>query len=87
MFARPHAGIYNKFELSLVELQQCREAVKIDGLKKLEEFDAEIGVFMEVLVDHLESAFKDTFHNGGNLVIHHVLYLVSINILEKPTIT
>ncbi len=50
-----------------------REAVKIDGSEKGEKLNPVFREFGEVLVDHLQGAFKYTLHDGGNVVFHQRL--------------
>lgn len=73
MFARPHAGVDNEFELSLIQLEESWEAVEVNSLKKLEETDAVLWILVEVFVDHGQGAFKYTLHDNRDLVLHKVL--------------
>jgi hypothetical protein len=59
----PHARIDDEFELRGVKFKQRRETIKIDCLKQFEELNPVVREFMEVLVNHLQSAFKYTFHD------------------------
>lgn len=77
VLAGPHARIDHKLELAGIELQQGREAVQVDRLQQLEELNAMLRVFMEVLVDHVQGAFEDAFHDGGHFVFHQILLCVS----------
>lgn len=74
VFAGPHARINHKFELRGIQLQKCWEAVQIDGLEQFEELHTMFGVFVEILVDHLQGTVEDAFHDGGNLVLHQILH-------------
>lgn len=69
----PHAGVDDELELSTIELEEGLEAVQVDGLEELEELDAMLGVFMEILVNHLQGAAEDAVHNGRNLILHQGL--------------
>lgn len=53
------------------------EAVKIDRPEEVEELYAVFWEFREVLVDHVQSALKDTLHDKRNLVLHQGLHHVS----------
>ena len=48
-------------------------SVEVDGLEQPEEFDAELRVFVEVLVNHLKRALEYAVHDWRNFVIHQVL--------------
>lgn len=78
VLAGPHAGINHKLELTAIELQKGREAIQIDGLEQLEEFNTVFRVFGKVFVDHFERAFEDILHNCRNFVFHETLSAVSI---------
>lgn len=78
----PHARVDHELELSGVKLQERLEAIQIDGLKKFEELHAMLRIFVEVLVDHLQSAAEHTVHDSGNLVFHQGLDDTSISNLE-----
>jgi hypothetical protein len=67
---RPHARIDDKLELRAIQLEEGGETIQVDGLKELEELDSVLGVFMEVLVDHLQSTTENAVHNGGDLILH-----------------
>lgn len=69
----PHAGINDKLELSTIKLEESLETVQIDGLQELEELNPMLGVLMEILVDHLQSAAEDAVHNRRNLILHQGL--------------
>lgn len=74
MFACPHARVNNKFELTRIQLKKCWEAIKVDRLKELEKADPMFWKFVEILVNHLQSAFEHTFHDNRDLVFHKVLF-------------
>jgi hypothetical protein len=50
-----------------------REAVKIDGAEECEKFDSVLRELREVLINHLECAFKHILHNGRYLILHESL--------------
>jgi hypothetical protein len=56
--------------LVVVELEQGREAVQVDGSEEVEELDSVLGELREVLVDHLQSALENVLHDSRNLVLH-----------------
>lgn len=70
----PHAGIDDELELSTIQLEEGWETIQVDCLEELEELDAVLGVFVEILVNHLQGAAEDAVHNGGNLILHQGLY-------------
>jgi hypothetical protein len=51
----------------------CREAALVDLSEELEELHTVLGVFGEVLVDHVQSAFEDGVENRRYLFGHHAL--------------
>jgi hypothetical protein len=59
--------------LALVKLKKSRETTQVDLTEKLEEFDSVFGVFGKVLVDHVESAFKDGTENSRYVLGHQAL--------------
>jgi hypothetical protein len=69
----PHAAVNDKLEVCLVESKKRREAALVDLTEKLEELHAVLGVFGEVLVDHVERALEDGVKNRRYLFGHHAL--------------
>jgi len=59
--------------LALIELEKGGETAQIDLAEKLEELDTMLGVFGEVLVDHVESALENGTENAGNILGHQAL--------------
>jgi hypothetical protein len=78
VLARPHAGINDEFELALVKSQQRGEAVIVDRLKELKELHSMFRILVEVLIDHVESAFEHVLHDDWDFVFHHALQEVSV---------
>lgn len=72
----PHARVNNKLELSAIELQKRLETVQVNCLQQFEELHTMLGIFVEVLVNHLQSAVEDTVHDGGDLVLHQILFFM-----------
>jgi hypothetical protein len=73
VLAGPHAGVDDEFELPLIESKQCWEAVKVDGLKELEELHSMLGIFVEILVDHIKRDLEHILHDNRDFVFHHAL--------------
>jgi hypothetical protein len=51
------------------------EALQVDGTQKIEELDSVFRELGEVLVDHLEGAFKHILHDERHLILHERLEL------------
>ena len=57
----------------MAHVQHTREAVQVDGPQQIEELDTVLREVREVLVDHVQRAFKDVLHDDRNLVFHQIL--------------
>jgi len=47
--------------------------VQVDGSKEVKKLDSMLRELREVLVNHLEGALEDIFHNDRDLVLHQRL--------------
>jgi hypothetical protein len=63
----PNDGIHEQLELWWGQLKQSGKARRIDRTHHLEEANSMFGIFRKVLVDHVQSWFKDGVKNRADL--------------------
>jgi hypothetical protein len=73
VFRCPHARVNDELELCRIEIQQCLEAIQVDGLEELEELNAMFGILVEILIDHFQGTAENTVHDGRDLILHQSL--------------